>query len=108
MDQRPEEWDEWQTRQSRQWPRAAADSRPSPDTLFALAEKVRTFSQEYTAIGEKNKNREQEDFYLVVVFRNADEVSAFLSKAGLNDNRYQSGEDFAAMLEKTSSSGNQS
>jgi len=62
-----------------------------PDQLDELAAKVRGIAAKYDEIRTKNREKNREDFYLVVVFRNAIDLDDFTAAAGLPMNRYQSG-----------------
>jgi len=65
----------------------------SEDKLNELAQKVREFSQLYAKIEARNSDREREDFYIVLVFRDAGDRTQFCLAAGWPDNRYQSADD---------------
>lgn len=61
--------------------------RASVDELNALAQKVRDARDRYDAIKASNGGkRDREDFYLVVCFRDTDDLTDFLAAAGLPDN----------------------
>lgn len=68
------------------------------DNLDALAEKVRAAQQRYDQVKKDNKKTNSTEFYIVVVFRDAEECSRFLALNELEDHRYQSGETLAAKL----------
>ena len=58
--------------------------RASVDELNALAQKVRDARDRYDAIKASNGGkRDREDFYLVVCFRDTDDLTDFLAAAGL-------------------------
>lgn len=61
------------------------------DGLDELANKVRSIAQTYDTIRDKNKGKNSEWFYVVVVFRDAADLREYLEDAGLPQNRYQSG-----------------
>jgi hypothetical protein len=63
------------------------------DPLDELAAKVREARDRYNQIQDSNEERENTEFYMVVVFRNGLQLSEFLKAGGLPDNRYQSGEE---------------
>jgi len=68
------------------------EERSTSEELTALAEKVREARDRYDAIKKSNGGkRDREDFYLVVCFKDTDDLTDFLASAGLPDNRYQSG-----------------
>lgn len=70
------------------------EERASVEELNALAQKVRDARDRYDAIRQSNGGkRDREDFYLVVCFKDTDDLTDFLAAAGLPDNRYQSGAD---------------
>lgn len=68
------------------------------DALDELAEKVREFRDRYQALFARSAKRQSTDFYLVVVFRDAQQLNDFLKSHGLPDNRYQSGEELMRLL----------
>jgi len=68
------------------------EERSSVDELTELAQKVRDARDRYDAIKKSNGGkRDREDFYIVVCFKDTDDLTDFLASAGLPDNRYQSG-----------------
>lgn len=69
------------------------ETRSDVSALDRLADKVREARDRYDAIRKNSQKRDQTEFYLVAVFRDEPDCSAFLKAAGLPDNRYQSGED---------------
>jgi len=68
------------------------------DALDELAEKVREFRDRYQELFKRSAQRQSTDFYMVVVFRDAEQLSTFLQEHGLPDNRYQSGEEIMRLL----------
>lgn len=54
-----------------------------------LAEKLREAQQLYKDLAEKAAKRDGADFYLVLVARDGEQVSAFVRRYALDDNRYQ-------------------
>jgi hypothetical protein len=66
--------------------------------LEAFAQKVRDMRDAYDGVGSGQANRNSEDFYLVVVFKDEGARDAFASKHGLDENRYQSGEEFDRLM----------
>jgi hypothetical protein len=67
------------------------------EDLDALAAKVREARDRYNEIERKNNEKNREDFYCVVVFRDSAQLTAFLKAVGLPDNRFQSGEQLATI-----------
>ncbi len=68
------------------------EDRSSVEELNALGQKVREARDRYDAIkNSAGGKRDREDFYLVVVFRDTDDLTDFLERAKWPDNRYQSG-----------------
>lgn len=76
--------------------------RESSEKLEELADKVRAARDLYDSIRSGNKAKDSEAFYLVVIGKNAEAVTAFLARNGLVDNRYQSLEDFERLLDQRS------
>lgn len=75
------------------------EERSSVEELNALAEKVREARDRYDAIKRSNGGRrDREDFYIVVCFRDTDDLTDFLAAAGLPDNRYQSGAELRRLM----------
>lgn len=68
------------------------------DALDELAEKVREFRDRYQELFKRSAQRQSTDFYCVVVFRDAEQLSTFLREHGLPDNRYQSGEEIMRLM----------
>lgn len=67
------------------------------EDLAAFAEKLADARAQYAQIAEKNKEKNETEFYLVVVFCDYDTLTNFVTEHGLPDNRYQSGEDFTQL-----------
>jgi hypothetical protein len=70
------------------------------DRLDELADKARMLADSYTALDAKIKEASREDYYVVVVFRNAQDCDNFLKENCLPENRYQSGVDFRQLIAK--------
>jgi hypothetical protein len=73
------------------------------EQLNELASRVREARDRYNEIERKNGERNETEFYAVVIFRDSAQLSRFLQAAKLPDNRYQSGEEVArlcGLLEK--------
>lgn len=62
-----------------------------------LAEQLSKLRESFTKIGASGAQSDNDEFYIVVVFRNPEECSSFLEKGKLPDNRYQSGRAVAAL-----------
>lgn len=67
------------------------------EDLDELAQKVRDARDKYDKIEKNNKGGDDSEFYCVLVFRDAAQLSKFIAAAKLPDNRYQSGEDIATL-----------
>lgn len=65
-----------------------------------LAERLSEAKKRYTETTGKSKKRDTDDFYLVVVFKDAEARDEFTQKFGLDDNRYQDGREIQRILEK--------
>ncbi len=75
-------------------PKAAAkEAQAAADAARANAEK---YDASMAAVAQKNSD----DFFLVVVFKSADDRVAFTERHGLDDNRYQSGKAMEAVIER--------
>jgi hypothetical protein len=70
------------------------------DPLDQFAQKVREARDAYRGIAAKTAAKEQQHNYIVVVFRDDMQASKFLRDAGIEDNRYVSGEDLIRLLDK--------
>jgi hypothetical protein len=66
--------------------------------LEAFAARVREMRDAYDGVTSGQGNRNSEDFYMVVVFRNEAARDRFAAKHGLDSNRYQSGEEFDRLM----------
>lgn len=76
---------------------------PLADRMEDMEEMGARFAEvreQYDQIRGKNSERDNTEFYLVIVFRDNGEVTKFLDDSGLPDSRYQSGDEFFALLEK--------
>lgn len=71
------------------------------DPLDELANRVREARDRYNKIAEDNANRDDTEFYAVVVFRDGPALTDFLKRHGLEDSRYQSGEEFDRICTKS-------
>ena len=69
-----------------------------PDKLNELADRARALSKQYADMQLKIQSRGSEDYYLVVVFENAEQKDQFLADAKLEVNRYQSGSEFRRLM----------
>lgn len=63
------------------------------------ADNLRELKDKYKANIAKAREKGNTDFYIVVVFRDADHRSTFLSTLGLDDNRYQDGRRLLGLLQ---------
>lgn len=68
------------------------------DDASKMAEKLDAVKGLYDTIRDRNQKREQNDYYLVLVFKTDDNLDAFLRKAGLQHSRYQDGNALAAQM----------
>lgn len=66
--------------------------------LEAFAQRVRDMRDAYDGVASGQTNRNSEDFYMVVVFKSEAARDAFAAKHGLDENRYQSGEEFDRLM----------
>jgi hypothetical protein len=73
------------------------DTGQDVETLGELATKVREATKLYSEIQAGNQRKGGVEFYLVVIFKDEGDRTQFLDDAGLDDNRYQSGEDIKAL-----------
>ena len=62
-----------------------------------LAQKIRDTRELYSSIQEKSRKRDSPDFYFLAIFRNAEDRNAFLERAHLPENKFQSGEALAVL-----------
>lgn len=69
--------------------------------LAEMADKARAAVERFRAIDQAAAKKYGVEFYLVVVFRDEDDRAQFLADAGLEDNRYQSGETFKKLCIRT-------
>ena len=68
--------------------------------LEAVAEQLRVQQARYKDVLKTSNDRNDSDFYCVVVFRNNAERNAFTSSLGLDDNRYVDGRTLVGFLPK--------
>lgn len=68
------------------------------EDLKNLGDQLREIQDQYRNIASSNKDKNSEEFYAVVVFSSASEMSDFLIKYDLPDNRYQSAHEWAEKL----------
>jgi hypothetical protein len=64
------------------------------EDLKALGDQLREIQEAYKNVATSNRDRNNEEFYLVLVFANAPEMTEFLVKYDLPDNRYQNPYDW--------------
>lgn len=66
--------------------------------LEEFAQRVRDMRDAYDGVKSGQGARNSESFYMVVVFRSEQAREHFTTKHGLEDNRYQSGEEFDRLM----------
>lgn len=71
------------------------------EELRKLAEKIRAAKELYLDGLKKCGERDSDDFYLVVVFKDPPDRLEFLESLGLDDNRYQDGRFFRQLAAKS-------
>lgn len=71
-----------------------------PSETNAMADALREIRNMYDKAAIKNKTAFDNDFYVVVVFRNSDHRTEFLAACNMDDNRYQDGRTLQALLGK--------
>lgn len=78
----------------------AVDSSSSEASAAAeeAAEGAREEMKKYDEAIAKARERDSDDFYMCVIFRSYADRKAFTAAHGLEDNRYQSADDIAALL----------
>jgi hypothetical protein len=76
----------------------AARGEDSAQALDAIAQRLRAMQERYATLEAQAKQRDGTDYYLVVVFRDETERSRFVTRLGLEDNRYQDGRRLFALL----------
>jgi len=69
----------------------AARGEDSAQALDAIAQRLRAMQERYATLEARAKQRDGTDYYLVVVFRDETERTRFVTRLGLEDNRYQDG-----------------
>lgn len=69
------------------------DEQPAAE-LERLAGELREQGKKNREILDANRNRDQEHFYFVVVFKNDDDRAQFLAELKLMDERFQDGREF--------------
>lgn len=68
-----------------------------PEKAEEVAQAIRETAKRHAEVTEAAQARDSNDFYLVLVFGSYAERQAFTERAGLEDNRYQSGQDITAL-----------
>lgn len=68
------------------------------EDMAQLGDQLREIQEQYGKIAERNDKKNSEEFYLVLVFNGEDELTEFLVKHNLPDNRYQSGAQIDEMM----------
>lgn len=76
------------------------NARDSSDAIDELGGQLRKARDRFDELVKKNgaSGRDNTDFYLVVVFRDADDCKAFLDDLKLDDNRFQDGNTLKDLL----------
>jgi hypothetical protein len=74
----------------------------SAEVLADCADRIEKAREIADATRKSATERNSPDFYLVVVFKDETARDAFTDARGLDRNRYQSGEDFAAFVQASS------
>lgn len=74
-----------------------ATAEATDEAAGAMAEAVKATTDKYKEMVSKSFDKNDDQFYMVVVFKNHDARKAFCDAADLEDNRFQSAEDIIAM-----------
>jgi hypothetical protein len=69
-----------------------------PDDAARMAEKLDAVKGLYDTIRDRNQKREQNDYYLVLVFKTDEDLATFIDKGGLENTRYHDGNKLAAKM----------
>lgn len=69
-----------------------------PDELIKLSEQLESVKAALASSASKNKDRDCQDFYLVVVFKNDEDRKTFTDGLRLPDNRYVNGNDLLELI----------
>jgi hypothetical protein len=64
----------------------------------AAADAARAHAEKYDAEMQAAHQKSSDDFFMVVIFKDSDARTAFATKHGLDDNRYQSAAAFEALI----------
>lgn len=75
-------------------------SSQSSEKLLSIGEKIRQARDLYREISLKNANKNDLEYYCVLIFRSQTQRDEFLKLAEMPPGRYQSGEDFIKLLEE--------
>ena len=78
----------------------ASPNLPAP-MLAEMGDVLRTARETADKIAQATKPRDNQDFYLVLVWERGEEVDRFLEANGLPDNRFQNGRDFVIRFSRT-------
>lgn len=70
----------------------------APGELEELAEKLREAREKYEDTVSKSTKRDNDHFFIVVVFKDEDDRFEFLNALGLDDNRYQAGHELRRLF----------
>lgn len=74
-----------------------------PEAIEQAVQQLRQFRDAYDAKKTAAQEKRNENFYLVVIFRDVAARVAFTTRYGLDDNRYQDGRAIEALIEQTQS-----
>jgi len=68
------------------------------DEMADMSNKLHGMRDQYAKMSEKNTDRNDTDFYMIVIFKNYESRKAFTSRLGLEDNRYVDGRTLEGVL----------
>ncbi len=71
----------------------------TPEDIKAMADHVRELESTVERVKAGNQDKNNQDFYLVVVFRSYEDRKEFTDKHGLEDNMYASGDKIRELIE---------
>ncbi len=80
-------------------------SAATPETIDTAVQQLRQFREAFDSKRNQAVKGHNENFYLVVIFRDAETRLAFTTRYGLADNRYQDGRAIEALIAQSGSSG---
>lgn len=70
------------------------------ESLDAMSEKLRQYTELQDRVSRQTITKDEREYYLVVVFRSNAQRAEFTDLLGLEDQRYQNGEDILATFRK--------